>query len=380
MRDYLLKMTIIGLSTVSLLASGGTSGGGGTDGGTGTGGGGTSGGTTSGGVTVTGTPLALVNPNKALGSYTESGNKKEVSAELTFRANSAFLNNNTYSQVSGHKLTAKFGHTEAGNISVYLINASEFSGILTSTTAAKTRTEGFRNLSSAELNQLKVLRIDIAALENDITTKPGDAQIGTWKQSLKGKLEALASLISYEGLQVSLRELASGNGFYGLFVNVENGEYKQLSGIYALANGKTVANYATLQGAGGTSEYASKFSGAAVLGGIQLIDLKGNGTVSANFSSQTLTGNFAVSNEANTETGTIAFSGGMSANAGGKTGLVFNTNNASFTNTSGTISTMSGGNAEAALVDGGNSILGSVNITNNTNGGNAIVGGFGGDK
>lgn len=377
MQSNLMKMVIVGLSVVSLIASGSPSGGGSSGGGT-TGGGSGGGGNTGNGLpTVIGSPLVLVNPSQALGSFTESTDGKNVSANLTFRANSAFFANNSYSKVQGHELKAKFGHTETGNAASFVKNAGAFTGILSSATLFITLDEAAKTLSVTELNQLSSLRFDISTLENFIETQPANAQILFWKQSLKNKLQEIASLISYGGLQVSLRSLASGNGFYGLFVNNDNGDYKQISGIYAVANGKSTANYASVQAGGGTSVYNGKFSGAAVISGIQLIDLKGTGTVSANFSSQTLSANFALSNQANTETGNIAFSGSMGANASGKTGMIFDSNAATYTRTAGQLNSMIGGKAEVALIDSGNSILGSVNFTS---GGNALVGGFGGDK
>lgn len=384
----LLKFGVVGLAFASLVASGTVSvstvdgtGGGGTTGG-GTTGGGDTGGAGSGGGTGAGTPdvvgsaLTLVNPSAALGTYTEDASKTNVSANLTFRANSAFFADGAYSKVQGHEVKAAYGKTEVasgGAATSYVKKAGEFSGILTSSTKSATLSQVAATLSTAQLATLNTLRTDIKALEIDIKANPTDVK----KNSLKTKLEELATLISYDGLQVSLRPLVSGNGFYGLFVNNNSGDYSQLSGIYSIATGKSIANYATLQGAGGTTTYNSKFSGAAAISGIQLIDLKGSGSVSANFDSQTMTGNFAVSNETNTETGNIAFNGSMSANAGGINGLVFNGSGATYTKTKGKLTNMTGGTAEAVLIDGGNSILGSVSITN---GGNAVVGAFGGDK
>lgn len=382
-KQILLKSGVMGLAFVTLVASSGvtvtTGGGGGTTGGggTGTGGGaGGGGGTGSGTPVVVGVPLALINPSAALGTYTEDANKTNVAANLTFRANSAFFANGAYGKVQGHEVKAVYGKTEAATGSTatsYVKKAGEFSGILTSTTHHTTLSQAAATLSAAQLTTLNTLRTDIKALEIDIKANPTDVK----KNSLKTKLEELATLISYDGLQVSLRPLASGNGFYGLFVNNDGGDYKQLSGVYSMASGKATANYATLQAAGGTTAYNSKFSGAGAISGIQLIDLKGTGTVSANFDAQTMTGNFAVSNETNTEAGNIAFSGAMSANAGGINGLVFNSTGATYTKTKGVLTNMSGGSAEAALIEGGNSIMGSVSITS---GGNAVVGAFGGDK
>ncbi|PCI87809.1 MAG: hypothetical protein COB24_05155 [Hyphomicrobiales bacterium] len=376
-KQMLLKLGVVGLAFASLVASGATTGTGtntGTDvvdtgdsAGSGTGAG------ASDGVEVA---LILLNPSATLGTYTEDASNTNVSANLTFRANSAFFSDGAYSKVQGHEVKVAYGKTEvkAGDTTTsYVKKAGEFSGILTSATVQTTLSQAVATLSASQLSTLNTLRTDIKALEIDIKANPTDVK----KSSLKTKLEELADLISYDGLQISLRSLVSGNGFYGLFVNEDNGDYKQLSGIYAMATGKSIANYATLQSGGGTTAYNSKFSGAAAIAGIQLIDLKGSGTVSADFSAQTLTGSFAVSNETNTEAGSIAFSGAMSANAGGVNGLVFNSTGATYTTTKGLLSDMTGGSAEAALVDGGESILGSVNITG---GGNAVVGAFGGDK
>lgn len=370
------KTAIVTLAVLSLVASGITGGGGGDggggDGGGGDGGGGDGGGTGNGDPVVVGSPLILVNPDAAKGTYSESSGYKNVAANLTFRANSAFFNNGSYVKVQGHELKAAYGKSETSSnnvASAYTKNAGAFTGILSSATQFITLDEAAKTLSGAEITQLNNLRTDIA----NIGTKPTLAQ----QAVLKTKLEELAALISYGGLQVSLRSLPSGNGFYGLFANNDSGDFKQLSGVYAFADGKSLANYGTVQGGGGTNVYHSKFNGAAAISGIQFIGLKGDGDVTANFATQQLSASFAVSNEDNNETGTITFNGGMSANVDGKTGLIFNTNGAAYAKTSGQLGDMTGGIAEATLVQDGNSILGSVNITS---GGNAVVGGFGGDK
>ncbi len=320
--------------------------------------------------------LELIDANQTAGTYVNPNNKI-VSANLTFRASSAFLANGVYTKVNGYKITAAYGKTEVGEpVTSYVKNAGNFDGILTSTANAPTNFVTLvETFTTAQLGSLNSLRGDINTLEAELNSPPAgtsNAQIGAWKVELKDKYASLSTLVSYGGLQTSVRALPNGNGFYGLFVNKSGSDYRQISGVYAKADGVSNVDYSSLSSSD-SGTYTGNFKGGAVVNG-QLIDLVGLGSINANFSTNVLSGAFNLSNSSNTETGNLTVGGTMAANSSGS---ILNNNGATYTAVTGQLSSMTGGYTEAAVFDGGSSILGSVNFTN---GSQALVGGFGVEK
>ena len=328
-----------------------------------------------GGITPPPSTLAVVDANKTSGTYTSSIDNKVVSANLTFRASTAYLNGGSYVKVNGHEVKTSYGKTEVGtptNVTSFVKNAGAFEGILSSPTVSGSLTTLEATFTSGQRTTLDGLRASISTLETQILGGGTPTQLGAWKVELRGKYEALATLVSYGDLQVSVRSIASGKAYYGLFINKESGNYKQISAIYAKADGVADVDYATLVGTPNAT-YNSKFKGAAVANN-KLTDLTGSGVISANFSTNALNGNFNLSNKTNRETGSLAISGTMGANTNG---VVMSNTNATYTKTTGELNSMTGGYTEAALFDGGNVIAGSVNFTN---GDQALVGAFAGEK
>ena len=198
-----------------------------------TGGGGGGGGGSTGNYAAS--ALNFIDPSQTSGSYSADTGNLNISANITFRASTAFLNGASYAKVGGHEMVTTFSKAETGTGGVadtYIKGEGNFSGILTGLAASSTYTDAAITFSTAQLSELNTLRTDIVDLANDISNFPGHANINIWKASLNTKLGELKALVSYGDLQLTFDLMASGNGYYGTFANEQNGEFTQISGIW----------------------------------------------------------------------------------------------------------------------------------------------------